>query len=172
MRIKGTKNSEPQRWFWNHLKLETDECIIWPYSKNPQGYGGASGIGYIHVKVCELKYGPKPGPNYVASHGPCHNPSCMNYRHLSWETRSKDALNRNRDGTMAKNNLPIHYGSNNINYRFSDEQISEIRRLYFVDKLKQTKIASKFNTSQGAISNIILGRSRSIPQLKGPDLFA
>jgi hypothetical protein len=35
----GTKNYVPSEHFFNTIWLETDECMVWPYSKNDRGYG-------------------------------------------------------------------------------------------------------------------------------------
>jgi hypothetical protein len=97
-------DTEQLIWFRTHIHDETDECVIWPYGCTGNGkYGQLVINGKIQTVpawVCEFRYGPRPSKKYVAAHGPCHNPLCINYRHLSWKTYSENNLDMNRDGTM------------------------------------------------------------------------
>lgn len=97
------------RWaeFLRLAALETDDCVIWPYAKGgyktrPYGQLRRDGkILRVHVEALRLRV-PQPPPGrhgpYEVCHGPCHNSLCMNYRHLSWGTRSQNVRDRWRDG--------------------------------------------------------------------------
>lgn len=75
--------------FLELMKLETDECVIWPFQVW-KGYG----VIYIaekgtQVKVARLVYEMKVGPvprRFIIWHS-CHNRLCMNYRHISFGRR-------------------------------------------------------------------------------------
>jgi hypothetical protein len=139
-----------KKFFINHVDLETDECIIWPYSD----------AWKISIKSCERHHGSRPGPEYEACHGPCHNQLCFNPKHLSWQTTKQNALDRHRDKTMTQAKLSI-------------ENVNQIRELY--PKYNQYELAEMFNISQTQVWKI-LNRLRwkwvENSSLKGKDLFS
>jgi hypothetical protein len=84
--------------------LETDECVIWPYTKASQrGYGQMYAPGnqkvYVHRQAL-IHRGIMPKPGEVARHGPCNTPACMNYRHLRWGSHTDNMQDMFRDGTV------------------------------------------------------------------------
>jgi hypothetical protein len=170
MRIKRkkAKNGEPARWFNEHIKDETDECIMWPFAKSNQGYGYL-GNARVSVLVCEVRHGIRPGPEYEALHGPCHNPGCVNYRHLYWGTKRQNQLDRNRDGTTPNNS-----GVRNPIAKLNDEEIIAIRTMYHKNGISERDLAQQFCMSSATISRIVNGLTwqHLLPEPKGPDLFA
>ncbi|MGL4300061.1 MAG: hypothetical protein ACRCW4_13405 [Candidatus Neomicrothrix subdominans] len=83
---------------------QTDECIIWPYSLTAAGYGRLRINGRVeHATrvVLTRTVGPAPTPGMEAAHAPdiCHNPPCINPRHLRWATRAENDADRLIDGT-------------------------------------------------------------------------
>lgn len=91
-----TKPGEPQRFFDENVGRETDDCIVWPFGKDKDGYGVLPPNRRVHQVACEL-HGPKPHPKMEAAHS-CHNPSCFNPRHLSWKTRLKNEQEKTAAG--------------------------------------------------------------------------
>jgi len=84
-----------------------DHCIIWPFALTPHGYGRVRYKGVrtsAHRVVLEMAKGPPPSSDYVAAHAPviCHNPSCVNPRHLRWASVLENSKDRILDGTAAK----------------------------------------------------------------------
>jgi len=74
----------------NALSIETDDCIIFPFSLFKNGYGQVTFNGkktQAHRVSCWLAYGPPPKGKNEALHAPviCHNRACINKRHLRWE---------------------------------------------------------------------------------------
>lgn len=81
-------------------KLDQDECVIWPYSKNQEGYGNVKRNGRTdkaHRVVCELVRGEAPSKGLFVLHS-CDNPSCVNPRHLRFGTAQENAIERNEKG--------------------------------------------------------------------------
>lgn len=85
-------------------KQVTDECIEWPYSLTPNGYTRTVYNGVrtsAHRVTLELAGGPPPTPEHFAAHAPliCHNPKCVNPRHLRWATPKENVHDKAIDGT-------------------------------------------------------------------------
>lgn len=80
---------------------ETDDCILWPYAKVPDGYGQVRVNGAVwqtHRLSCEIWYGSPPTPHHEVAHS-CRNRHCFNPKHLRWATRTENQLDRIADGT-------------------------------------------------------------------------
>ena len=60
--VKG--QSYVKDWINAHVAYAGDDCLIWPFSKNWNGYGhvGAGGgkIVYAHRMMCSLAHGEPP----------------------------------------------------------------------------------------------------------------
>lgn len=85
------------------LELETDECVLWPFSlTNGRAcvYIGKRLIKASHI-VLERSGKARPTPDHQALHSPeCNNPACINKRHLRWGTAQDNQLDRFKSGTM------------------------------------------------------------------------
>lgn len=104
----------------------TSECVIWPYSKKPEGYGSYSIKGdesiTAHRAALIMLTGENP-QNMVAAHGPCNNRLCVNphpEHGMKWATHYENNIHRHRDGTM-----PI--GERHHNSKLTEPQVIEIR---------------------------------------------
>lgn len=91
-------------FYEEHRDDVTDECMIWPYSQDKDGYGyvwipGKGHYTRVTVLACITHNGPMPAPGMVAAHGECHNVLCWNGKHLMWKTHAENAVDRYRDGT-------------------------------------------------------------------------
>lgn len=72
------------------LASDTDECILWPFGKDKDGYGRLRRKGKsfgAHIYVCTKVHGPRPNKD-DACHS-CGNGhlSCITPKHLRWGTR-------------------------------------------------------------------------------------
>lgn len=76
-----------------------------------------------------------------------------NYKNLEWCTNSQNQIHAHRAGLKKS-------GSGLWNAKFSDEQIKQIRGLKTKGML-QYKIAEKFGTTKGTISEILSGKRYS-----------
>lgn len=87
----GTSPGEPSRWLNDHLNADpTDACVEWPYTRNSGGYGrildGGRQRMVTHIVLEQAGLPRPPAPRNLALHS-CHNPPCVNRRHLRWGTQ-------------------------------------------------------------------------------------
>ena len=95
---------------------------------------------------------PAPSKNHKVLHS-CDNPCCVNISHLRWGTQkenTQDAIDRGRYVKMV--------GTTNGRAKLSNEDISEIKRLYSLGQT-QRQIGNLFGMSNQMISNIITGKA-------------
>lgn len=76
------------------VKHSGEECVAWPYSRNPQGYGQTyyrAEVMGAHRVMCMLEYGGPPSDKHQAAHscGKGHL-GCVNPRHLRWATAQEN----------------------------------------------------------------------------------
>jgi hypothetical protein len=127
-------------------KKGDDECWIWNGYKQKSGHGGITHNNKMigaHRMSLELHLQREITAGLLVCHQPliCHNPSCVNPRHLREDTHSNNALDRHIDGTMAQAKL-------------TEEQVLEIRAS---DKM-QKDLSVEYGISDGMISRIISGK--------------
>ena len=131
------------------LETETDECVIWPFGTNGQGYGLVTVGGKHHAAhrvVCKLAHGEPPSPELFALHR-CGNGhlGCVNPRHLRWGTAKENSADRNLHGTGQR-------GEKSNSAKLTECQAREI--LSLKGKMSQRAIAAKFGVGQRTISDI------------------
>lgn len=144
------------QWLIDHQGYDGDYCLIWPFYRNPNGYGQLGYLGesyWAHRFMCELVNGPPPTPDHEAAHS-CGNGSggCAHPKHLSWKTKTENLLDCREHGTHARN---IH----GLGGRLTLEQVEQIRDLK--GKKTQAEIAIMFGVSDPTIRDIFLGRTYS-----------
>lgn len=143
----------------HNLEYDGPSCLIWPMSRNPNGYGmfGFEGGHYwAHRYMCELVNGPPPTPEHEAAHS-CGRgkDGCVHPKHLTWKTPSENALDSREHGTQRRN----PYGNAG---KLTDAQVAEILSLKGTDT--QANIAARFGVSPPTIRDIFSGRSRARPR--------
>ena len=78
------------------------ECIVWPFATSTRGYGiirkeqGPNLLAHRLALILHTGIHPR---ERLATHGPCHNPLCINPMHLSWGTHQTNTDDMLRDGT-------------------------------------------------------------------------
>jgi hypothetical protein len=148
-----TFNGEPGQFLKIAVSHRGDECLIWPFSRNPAGYGNTSVNGRWKVVsrlVCELVNGAPPSDRHQAAHF-CGKggEGCVSGSHVRWVTPKENQADRYKHGTDAA-------GSKNTAAKLSEKEIVEIRSL--IGRISQEKIAEKFGVTQTLISKIKVGK--------------
>lgn len=90
-------------WIYGHVTHDADECLIWPFVRDNNGYGGVLYEGRdnrAHRVMCILAHGEAPSNECDAAHS-CGNGhlGCVNPRHLRWATRSENQMDKVKHGT-------------------------------------------------------------------------
>jgi len=121
-----TYRGDPIRFLEAAVSSDTDDCILWPYALNSKGYGNIEIDGRIvlaHRETLSRKDGVIYPPSICALHAPtiCHNPKCINPKHLRWATQAENAADRMIDGTE-----PI--GEQKWSAKLTVEQVLNIRK--------------------------------------------
>ena len=126
----------------------SDGCRIWPYSKDSDGYGYVSVDGKhvrVHAAACEWRWGPKSSPDLVARHGPCRNPSCWAWEHVTWGTPGDNFRDRWRDGTE-----PV--GEQNGRHKLTEAEVLHLRARYAAGGITYRQLATAYGVSQTLIA--------------------
>lgn len=152
MSVRG--KGKAYAWIMENVGHQGDECLIWPFCRNPNGYGMLGYLGknyWAHRFMCERANGPPPSPSHESAHS-CGNGSegCTNPKHLSWKMPSENLVDSQMHGTHVRSRAG-RYGKLNA------ELADQIRKLKGVSLQKD--VAKQFNISESAISDIWLGRS-------------
>ncbi len=135
-------------YFYKAIKLETDDCVEWPYSINKNGYGKVKYKGkrtYVHRLALMLVVGEGPEDKPLALHKPaiCHNPNCFNPRHLYWGSYKDNNADTILDGTSTR-------GERSGASKLTEAQVLEIR----TDTRVHRVIAEQYGVSDRTVSFI------------------
>ncbi len=151
----GKAAPRPPRKFFEEVVLpyDGDDCLIWPFTRNNNGYGSISVAGrhkLVTRHVCEQVNGPAPTPRHEAAHscGRGHE-GCVTKRHLSWKTRTENMADRVAHGTNVQ-------GERQGNAKLSEADVKEIMRLK--GTVSQRELGQRFAVTQSAISDIHTGK--------------
>lgn len=151
-----TKNpwGQARAWIEKHATHQGDECLPWPFSKNPAGYGLISFRG-AHMNasraMCIVAHGEPETPGLDAAHS-CGkgNQGCVNPRHLRWDTRSGNFSDMVEHGTARRGEL-------NPLAKLTADDIAEIRALRGM--ISQREIGLRFSIDPSNVSHIQRGKS-------------
>jgi hypothetical protein len=150
----GTPIGMPVKFF-NEVVLshQSDDCLIWPYGKDGNGYATlllCGKRGHVHRFVCEAKNGPPPFSKAEAAHS-CGNGhlGCVNQQHLRWKTRTENQNDRIIHGTS-----PSNPGEKNGNAKLTEADVLKIRSLE--NTATTNEIARQFSIHFSTVRSIIL----------------
>jgi hypothetical protein len=151
----GTEKGAIPRWIDEHIGHQGDECLIWPFSRNANGYGILAkkmGSGIATRVICERAYGPPPTPDHEAAHT-CGNGQngCANPRHLTWKNHTENMADTLVHGT---HNRGRRNGMNILN----EDQVRRIREIYRTSPFTCKEIAPMFGVTAQTVSDIVARR--------------
>lgn len=144
------KKGAPAAWIEAHQDYDSDECLMWPFFKEADGYGRAKFRGRVmpaHRAMCLLVRGEPAEPSMHAAHN-CGNASCVNPRHIRWATARENNLDRNRHGTMPK-------GERSGQTSLTNEQVLAL----YADPRPARHVALTFGVSEGCVYGIRCGQT-------------
>ena len=151
----GTPYGEAQRFFREIvIPFTGDECLIWPYAKDGDGYGMLWRDGQmrrVHRIVCEATHGTPQTPKHEAAHS-CGNGSkgCVSSQHIRWSTPVENCADTLTHGTRSR-------GERHGSAKITEADVREIRFLY--GKLSRRDVAERFGISPDHVGSIHRGES-------------
>ena len=146
-----TPNGVPIAWLRDAVANAGNSCVEWPFNRDRDGYGRVRFDGRFqrvgHVALT-LSGAPRTSHNHMALHEPqaCHNPACINPKHLRWGLPKENTADRLIDGTAA-------IRERNPAAKLTTDDVSRIREDNRVHRL----IARDYGVSRSQISRIKKG---------------
>ena len=129
------------------LSSNDDGCIVWPFTKGPNGYGKIK-LSYaskdVHRYVCDLAHGPAPDKAHAAHS--CGVRTCINPRHLRWASAHENMTDMACHGTLPR-------GSKRAGAKLNEADVMEIRSLAGV--VTQSDLAARYGVCRERINGII-----------------
>lgn len=123
-------------WLQGVVGTQTDDCILWPFSVAPNGYG-TTNQGGAHRRVCRMTCGAPPTADHEVAHS-CNVRACVNPRHLRWATKSENMADKIGHGTIMR-------GERNHQAKLTAAEVLAIRRLEGAAILRD--VADRFGVS-------------------------
>ena len=145
----NVEKGKPLKWLKEAIMQQTDNCIVWPFCTNEKGYGQVSyqnKFMIAHRLALMLHEGRTEAPAKMhCAHTPivCHNPACVNPRHLRWASAAENVADMRLDGTYWQ-------GEQNGSAKLTESQVLAIRE----DKRIVREIAQDYGVSKHAIYRI------------------
>lgn len=126
------------------MEYEGDECLLWPYARNDQGYPQfrrGKDIFYAHRVICEKVN----GPSWKEATHSCNRgkDGCVNKRHLSWKTHTENMADKKVHGTQVR-------GSDQNGAKLTEDQVMAIRASTLSNRLT----GIQFGVSPAQVSRI------------------
>jgi hypothetical protein len=159
------KNSQnkagTKEYIYKNSEIDINNCWIWKRYKDKDGYGrpGFKGKPILAHRLSYLTFVGEIPNNLFVLHN-CDNPSCVNPKHLflgDHQDNMNDKVNKNRQSRLK--------GEDAGNSKLVQEEVDEIRTLYFAElaerakgkgiQLTQRELAKRFGVGGMAISNIV-----------------
>ena len=146
--LRKTPEGEPMQFLQSVVADPPSDCVIWPYGIGARGYariqfrGAQTSASRVAL---ELHSGPPEREGMHAAHAPkiCHNPLCVNPRHLRWATPAENMADRVLDGTDNR-------GSRQGASKLIESDVVAIRS----DERTHREIADDYGISASSISTI------------------
>lgn len=145
---RKTMNGEPKKFLAIAMEYRGDNCVIWPYSKNSQGYANLQVDGkkrLVFRIICEHFNGAsKIGQEAAHSCGNGHR-GCIAGKHLRWATHIENEEDKKIHGTLPQ-------GETHHSAKLTREDVINIRIMYDTMQYRQKDIGAMFGVSQATIN--------------------
>lgn len=133
---------------------EGDECLIWPFSRNTDGYGQLNDEGRTtsaHRFICRAVHGEPSSSGLEAAHS-CGNGhlGCVNPAHLRWATRVENIHDCIDHETFIR-------GERNSLSKIKGEDISTMRQMRETG-MTLKDIGAQFNVSGVHVGRLLSGK--------------
>lgn len=139
------------RDFINEVALthDVDECLIWPFAKNNQGYAIYNGDLATRL-ICSEVNGAPPTIKHEAAHI-CGGGAkgCIARTHLVWKTRTENERDKILHGTSNRGERSAHAKLTNL-------QVKEM--LPMLGKISDRRLGKIYGVSGSTISEIRNGK--------------
>ncbi len=137
---------EPMRWLIAHAAHDSDECLIWPFARFPDGRAHMHAGKPARI-MCELAHGAPPTPKHEAAHscGKAHE-GCVNQKHLRWATSKENTADKFLHGT-------VPCGSALPQAKLTEGDVRAIRQS--AGEVSPKSLAARFGVGVASISMII-----------------
>ena len=135
---------------------DTDECILWPTTRNWNGYGSIRYRGKIflaHRIIWEKANGQKIPAGALIMHT-CDTPRCVNPRHLRVGSHKENVRDCNEKG---RRNTPR--GTKCGQAKLTDQQVTVLRESYRTSPQTHERLAQMFGVTRKAISEALHGHT-------------
>lgn len=150
----GSSKGVAQKFLDQAIAHEGDDCLIWPFYRTKEGYGGINKGGRCRIVsrvVCEAVHGPPPFEGAQAAHS-CGNGhlGCVSAKHIRWATYQENREDMIAHGRSLRGERS-HYAT------LKAKEVKEIRK-----RLKQESqrlLAKEYGVTPSAITSIATGRS-------------
>lgn len=148
-RMRPNKGAVPE-WVREHVSFKGDECLVWPFARDPNGYAVLNVGGrkrFAHRVMCEAAHGTSPSRHHYACHtcGKGHE-GCVNPTHLRWGTPSENIADTVEHGTAYR-------GEACVAAKLTEADVQAIRLLD--GRLPPEEIAQKFGVARRTISDVL-----------------
>lgn len=156
IKLYKTQHGLPAEFMQKAINYLGDECILWPFTTNNQGYPQ---IGYngkttlVTRLICSETNGSAPTPSHQAAHS-CGNGhlGCITRKHLRWATPAENSTDRITHGHSGR-------GESSPLSKLTEAQVLEIYRRSSTKEQTQQEIAEEFGVCQTTVSMINLGKN-------------
>lgn len=143
--------------FWSKIEIRgEDECWEWKKCLNEHGYGvfRHKGISQLSNRMTWFIVKGR-FPSSCVLHK-CDNRKCCNPSHLFLGTRKDNAVDM---VSKKRNKTPFGRGEEHIQSVLKEEDVVNVLRLFFSDKIKKKKISEITGIKYSGIMDITLGRN-------------
>lgn len=128
---------------------DSNDCLLWPFSKSHNGYGTIwmpdGTMARVHRVAFKLTYGHWPVPQGLHS---CDTPACFNPRHIFEGTPSCNTFDMVIKGRC-------HKGEECPRARLTDDIVRKIRAEYIPSVVSYRMLAEQYGVGTTAIQFVI-----------------